>query len=212
MTVVDLIPGDIAYAEFQLGNLYNRIPDIYGLEVVRPPKWERIGVSLIGTTNIETKKLFKSGQLKPNGNGNGNGNGKTEIGMPSIRFREHTSLELVGDTPASIPLLFNFSPGSSIKYKDVAIEEVAPIAFINNAKLNESSRVSQIDLGEGRIAGLPILVEAGLQQKWLLKIEVPKDIRIGEQLLFRVMQRNRQGKIIGGISVQVNIRDKKKGK
>jgi len=60
MTVVDAIAGDSVKARFQIGTLHERVPDVYRIELVRPPSAAAIRVSLQATTSVETKKLLTS--------------------------------------------------------------------------------------------------------------------------------------------------------
>ena len=207
MTVVDAIPGDTIYARFQVGNIYERITNLYNIEVVRPPRWENIRVSLMSINNFETKKLFNSSlRWKPAEVISQNEN------FPTLRFKEYTSLELYNNKCSSIPLRFNFSPGSSIAYGNYMKEETKQVEFKNNARLVESSHNTEIELNEGRVAGLPVVIEPGMQLSCALKIIVPEDATPGESLLLRVAQRNVNGEIIGGISIQINVKNKNREK
>ena len=127
-----------------------------------------------------------------------------------MKFREHTSIELYDDKSTSGPLRFNLSPGSSISYKSAVLEEKKQVDLKYNARLIQSPSLAEIDLNQGRVAGLPVLIDPGMQLRCTLKIAVPKEAEPGESLIFRVIQRNRDGQVIGGISVQINVVKKKK--
>lgn len=205
MTIVDAIPGDTIWMWFQIGNLHRRIPDLYNIELVRPPRWSGTRVSLVGASPFETNKLFNSSLLP----------GKSEptrrpSSIPSLKFREYASVELFS-RQLSVPLRFNFAPGSSIDYADFTAMEVAPVEFVRNARLIELAHNKiEIELNEGRVAGLPVLIQPGTQLKCALKISIPEDARPGDSQKFHLVQRNTNGQIVGGIAVQVNIKTKKR--
>jgi hypothetical protein len=199
MTVEDAIPGDMVWARFQIGTIHERRPDIYNIELVRPPRWEHLSVSLLAANPAETKRLFRSIEKwtppLP----------KQEASPPILKFREYSSVEISTKELASTSLQFNFAPGSSILFHDPKMEETKEVPFERTARLVESVG---IQFNEGRVAGFPILLEASAQLKCVLKIVVPEDAKPGETIILRLLQRYSSKRIAGGITIVVNVKEK----
>jgi hypothetical protein len=205
MTVVDAIAGDTVLARFQIGTLHERKPDIYKIELVRPPNAARIRVSLIASTGLETKKLFNSiDNWKPAAP-------RSSTRSPTLKFSDYSSVELSGEGAAHGLLRLNIAPGSSINFDGTAVQPAPKVPFKTDARLVESARYGyEIEFNEGRISGFPIFVQPSTQLKCALKIDVPNDAKPGEGIKLQLIQRMSNGRIAGGITIVVNVRPRKK--
>jgi hypothetical protein len=205
MTVVDAVAGDTVVARFQIGTLHERRPDIYKIELVRPPSAATIRVSLLAATSLETKKLFNSiDDWKPDAAP------KSAAIVSTVRFNDHSTVELSAAGAASGPMRFNFAPGSSISYGDTGAAGPVRIPFERTARLIESaSHVSEIVFNEGRVSGFPVFLQPSAQLNCVLKIDVPKDVKPGESIKLQLIQRMSNGNIAGGITIVINVRQKK---
>jgi hypothetical protein len=205
MTVIDAVPGDTVGARFQIGSLHERVPNIYNIELVRPPHWQGLRVSLLAANGFETKKLFYSiDRWKPNVPS------EQASPVPALKFSDYSSVELSGGGMASMPLRFNFAPGSSINYRDLGAEEITRIPFERKARLIESEdHHVEIEFNEGKVSGFPVLLKPAAQLKCILKITAPQDAKPGDSIKLRLLQRLATGRIAGGITVVVNVRKKK---
>jgi hypothetical protein len=204
MTVVDAIPGDTILARFQIGTLHERTPDIYKIELVRPPEAASIRVSLMAATSLETRKLFNSiDNRKPD-------TSRPPARGPTLRFSDYSTVELSEGTPASGLLRINVAPGSSINYDDTNAGDVPRIPFKRDARLIESAKYGyEIEFNEGRISGFPIFVQPSTQLKCTLKIDVPNEAKPGASIKLQLIQRMSNGGIAGGITIIVNVKRKK---
>jgi hypothetical protein len=105
---------------------------------------------------------------------------------------------------------FNFAPGSSISYGDTGAAGPVRIPFERTARLIESaSHVSEIVFNEGRVSGFPVFLQPSAQLNCVLKIDVPKDVKPGESIKLQLIQRMSNGNIAGGITIVINVRQKK---
>ena len=58
----------------------------------------------------------------------------------------------------------------------------------------------------GPIAGFPTVLKPRSQIRLGLKITAPAEAKHGDVLKIHLVQRNRQGQVVGGIAVQLNIK------
>jgi len=201
MTVVDAAPDEIVVMAFQLGTLHERIPDIYAVELIRPPSATAIRVALLASSSAETKKLFHSAERVI-----GDDAPASTAPLASVRFADHTTAELSSRTVESAGLRLNFAPGSSI---DIRHPDAAPVRvpFKRTARLVEpAGQPAQIVFDEGRLARLPIYLQPSSQMKCALNFQVPKQARPGDSIKLQVALRKSDGKTAGGITVVINVR------
>jgi hypothetical protein len=215
MTVLDVVPGDTTFARFQIGTLHERIRGLYRIELFRPPLAPGLSVSLLAGSSDETKRLFRSAdKLPPIGRDGDVVKPAARTVTSKVRFLDSVRAELVGagDGPS---MLFELAPSSSILLEDLAVASragaPAPLSpqdprLQRTAKLVEApGRSTEILFNEGRNAGFPVMLEPSAQIKVALRISVPRDARPGQSYKLQLALRGDQGRVVGGISVQLNV-------
>jgi hypothetical protein len=201
MTVLDVLPDELVVVGFQLGSLHERTPDIYAVDLIRPPSATATRVALLASGSAETKKLFHSAERFVGDNATA-----SSAPLASIHFPDHASAELSSRTIETAGLRLNFAPGSSIQLR--RSDDAPPrVPFQRTARLVEpAGKPAQIVFDPGRLARLPIYLQPSLQIKCALNIQVPQEPRPGERIKLQVALRRADGKTAGGITLVMNVR------
>ncbi|MFL6388947.1 MAG: M36 family metallopeptidase [Terriglobales bacterium] len=201
MTVIMADAGDTVTAHFQIGSLHQRIPNVYNVELIRPPQ---VRVSLLAANAFETRKLFNSiSEWRPS---------RTAVVSPTatLKFKEHTRMELSAKGLSLPPVFLDFAPGSSVHQGAATPQGRSRMPFETKAHLVESAHGQvEIEFNHDKVSGFPVLLQPGAALKCALKIAVPKEAKAGENIKLQLLQRHADGKIAGGITIVVNVRHKK---
>jgi hypothetical protein len=224
LTVVDLAPNDSVVIPFHLGNINLLEPGAYRIEVRRPQKWTSLPVSIVHKDPEILKKLFNSTEVTQGIET------ATHAGMPVIkpksvlRFLEPARIEILHSGTRIEPVRLNLGKDSSM---DIGKEEESSTLLTTaNTKFSDKDREASLvqhkptiannSLGEttstnitfhpGVLAGFPIALKPRNEIQVGLKITAPADAKSGDSMEMQVVQRNAKGEIVGGITVQVNIK------
>ena len=76
------------------------------------------------------------------------------------------------------------------------------------ADLMDRDNETSIAFRPGLLRGFPIALKPRSQIKVGLKITAPPEAKPGDVIRIDLVQRNRKGEVVGGITVQVNIVEK----
>jgi hypothetical protein len=209
MTVIDLMPNDSVTVDVQLGNLARLEPERFRIEIQRPGEWQRVPVAIVSKNPDVTRTLVAS---------------MTEIAIPTrvpvtrpptMRFLEPSHVEIVQPgSAARTPVRLMLARNSIL---DIGGEGEAPGANRAEDGLDFGSERNETDIRTdsegmavlgfrtGANAGFPLTLPGRASLTAGLKITAPAEARPGDVIQVDLVQRNSNGQIVGGITVQANI-------
>jgi hypothetical protein len=198
LTIAPAGPGDTVRVRFQIGNLRERLAGLYNLELLRPVELPTIGVTLTAGNSEATRALFTSaGRFQsPPSNGDGAAGSR-------ITFRDHATVEMAVRGTTS-PVKINLAPGSSLDMGG-GVRAAATAQFPTQAKLITTPAGAAIEFNPGKLVGFPVALQGGSQTTCEMQIAVPREAKPKDVLKFHVVQRNTDGKVVGGITVEVRV-------
>ena len=210
LTVVDLAPNDAYIVPFQLGNLASVREGLFRIEVQRPPNWRSLPVAIVHRDPAVVRQLVGSIEevrVRPNPLV---GRGALAEGSPFVRFLEPTSVEIAHRGALTAPVRLNLGRDSSVELEPAADDnDVSDAVMVNEADLvTDRDQLTAMAFRPGLEAGFPFQLRPRSAVSAGLKITVPREAKPGETMSIDLVQRNRAGKIVGGIAVQVNVVDK----
>jgi Zn-dependent metalloprotease len=211
LSIVDLVPGDSALIKFQIGNLNNVLAGLYRLEVNRPANWTSLPVSIVHADPAVTKALFQSIEQIP-----------VAVTAPPavatqpgrfIRFLETAKVEIGHRAMGVEPLAIQLAKDSSVdmdRVGDTGITSVADFAASGRqaSLVSDASGATAIAFQPGALTGFPIALPARTQTEFDMKITAPADAKPGDEIKINLVQRDDKKQVVGGITVQVNVRRK----
>jgi len=205
LTVVDLAPNDSVVIPFQLGNRFQFNSALYRIEVRRPQNWSRVPVAIIHRDPQVVRKLFHSieeVEVKPEH--------PTQNLTPFIRFLEPTRVEINHHGLKTEPIRLNMNRDSTMDIGSGAVEDEAEMLHLDAADasaelVTDSQGNTAIRLRPGSLSGFPVALRPRTQIKAGLRITAPPEAKPGEVIELHLVQRNRKGQVVGGITVQINI-------
>ena len=205
MTIVNLIPGDSSVVSFQLGSLVRLEPELVRLEIRRPAGWPTIPVTILHRDPKVVRALhgaLSQVALEPT-------QARPVAVSPSVRFLESVAVEIAAGRTGGAPIRLRLAPDSRL---DLGATEVSPGgANPHNLGTRDADLVSDADgqpaltFRRGTLVGLPVLLGPRSPLTLGLKITAPAESKPGDEFLIHLVERNRAGQVIGGISVQVNV-------
>lgn len=85
----------------------------------------------------------------------------------------------------------------------------APAAFLKkDADLSVDKGILHLAYHEGVRAGFPVTLPARTPVDLELALDIPRDAKAGEVIDTHLVQRDREGKVVGGFTVRVNVSEK----
>ncbi len=204
--IVDAIPDATVNYYFIISNYYIAKSQLVRLELVRPPRWENLEVTLhhheprVIQAICEKMQIIKTAVAKP-----------PEIfaSRPEVRILENTRVA-VGVSPEQPQLLLNLARGSSLVPDQPALagDEIKYIKedfFQWDAILVTQKDQTFLKLHPGLRVGLPYLMMPRERLTLRVSIKVPENARPGEQIKVEMIQRDVKGNLVGGFDVLVNV-------
>jgi hypothetical protein len=209
LTIVGLAPGESGEVPIVLGNHYIKEGRYYHIELLRTPRSIPVAVSLVGQTPRALAKLVAAGQnfVRPI-------KASTSLKNTGLRFLESTRVQLTGIETNAEEVIFELEPGSMLslgkvpeKKKHIGLCERRSLAKaqLENNKIFGTSIV----FDPVQASGIGIALRPSQIVRTVLKFTVPKDAKPGEQIDFNLIQRDEEGQVLGGISIQVNVQKPK---
>ena len=143
---------------------------------------------------------------------------KQEVaGRPVIRFLDPSRVEIVHHVENVKPLRLTLGsnsvldlgeleavPRPSDATRDFA-EQISDADVVSDAE----TRAGTIVFKPGLVAGIPITLKARTALSLGLKLTVPRDAKPGETLELHLTQRNREKRIVGGITYHLRVQKPK---
>lgn len=205
LTVVDLVPGDSVVIPFQLGSMYQFAKTSYRIEVRRPQNWSKLPISIVHKDPKVISKLYHSIEeikvvptvpvIQP---------------TPFIRFLEPSRVEIVHRGLKVDPVRLNLGQDSTLDIgSGMAEPELVGDEFGDKGRdadlVTDQSGATSVAFRPGLLTGFPVALSPRSPINVGLKITAPPEAKPGDVIESHLIQRNRQGQVVGGITVQVNI-------
>ena len=205
MTIVNLIAGDSIVVSFQLGSLVRLEPELVRLEIRRPAGWPTIPVTIVHRDPKVVRALhgaLSQVELEPTR--------ARPVGVsPFVRFLEPVAVEIVAGRTGGAPIRLRLAPDSRL---DLGATEVSPgganghdLGTRDADLVSDAAGQPALAFRPGTLVGLPVLLGPRSPLTLGLKITAPAESKPGGEFLIHLVERNRAGQVIGGISVQVNV-------
>jgi len=136
--------------------------------------------------------------------------------LEGARFRIGDIGMLDDDNNSSLEL--HLAPGSEIlRLESQNTQNTADFESQDNEPLDADFAFSDVDVIEdengrtelrfqpGRIAGFPLRINPKLHIPLKLRVKAPRNAKRGETHEVHLQQRDRKGRVVGGVTVQINI-------
>jgi hypothetical protein len=215
---VNLMANDSTTIPFNLGSIHAIKSEVYRIEVRRPQEWMNLPIS-IEQDPFVIKKLFNSIEEFAHTLRRGPSPGKPMTGKQVLHFLDPTRAEILTGGAKVEPIRINFGKGSTVdigsRPDESSMEQAGSIEFSARGReadiIQEQSdsagrKSASIVFKSGPIAGFPTVLKPRSQIRLGLKITAPAEAKHGDVLKIHLVQRNRQGQVVGGIAVQLNIK------
>jgi hypothetical protein len=205
--IVNLLPDATADYYFTISNYHLARAQLVRFELIRPPRWENLEVTLhhhnpkVIKTLWEKMEAVKTTVEKP-----------VDIiaQRPEVRVLEATRVA-IGVSPDQPQLLLNLARGSSFVVPDQptpAGDEITDIRenfFQRDADLVSKKDETFLKLYPGLRVGWPYLMMPRERLTLGVRIKVPQNARRGDQIKVEMIQRDAKGNLVGGFDVLVNV-------
>jgi len=210
--IVDALPNDTLDYYFEISNYHQIKEEITRLEVIRPPKWEKLEISIHHHNQRLIKELWQIIEVLE----------AKKIVRPieEIMGLRRTKLRILEPTRIAIryknepELILKLARDSSILVpdkltQDVAVSEMVARDFVRcDAELKEVKNEAYLRLRSGHQTGFPYMMKPRDRTRINMKVVVPQEAKPGDQFAIEVIQRNIKGDVIGGFDIQVNVVEK----
>lgn len=202
LTVVDLVPGDSVVIPVQFGNLESGSGGRHRIEAIRPEELPELTVRIVHRRRELLEDLTRPGSgaraisvRQPEGSRVRfvesalveirAGEGRT-AGAVRLRLGRDSTL-LLGPEPAA-------ADGGDFQPDDMQADLV-----------DDDAGGAALDLHSGRAAGIPVTLRPRSPVTVGLKLTVHRDTEPGRRGDVQLVQRDRAGNIVGGVTVQVRV-------
>jgi hypothetical protein len=215
VTIVNLMANDSTMISFNVGSMHAIKSEVYRIEIRRPQEWINLPVSIVHKDSKVVNELFNSiekvvaSTLAPD----------PSIAKPVLHFIDQTRTEILPGGTNIEPIRINFAKGSTLyigtRPDDLSKQQAENIEFSARGRealiISEESdetnpKSASIVFKPGPIAGFPTVLKPRSQLRLGLKITAPAEAKHGDTLKIHLVQRNRQGQVVGGIAVELNIK------
>ena len=207
LLIVDLIPGETKELEFVIGNRNIDDKRLYSIELHRSKNALNLPISIVGQSRQAMAKLVRTGKsfesleraaVKPH----------KPVGF---RFLEPVQAELMGTDTNAARFAVNFTSGSTItidspvKRKPVPANRIIPKYANANIIEGRNGESAIVFPTKRAVSSIKISLRPRQVVRCILRISAPKDAEPGNQFNFDIVQRGKDGQIVGGISVKMTI-------
>jgi hypothetical protein len=214
--IVELMPDQSTTIPFNLGSLHTIEPGIYRIEIRRPQEWIDVPVSIVHKDPQVVKGLLDSIEEEAVAISPAPG---PSLPKPTLHFLEQTRTEILPGGTKVGPIRINFAKGSTLdigtRPDESAVQQAGSVEFSAHGREAVITpeqpggivpKSASIVFKPGPIAGFPTVLKPRSQIRLGLKITAPAEAKQGDVLKIHLVQRNRQGLVVGGIAVQLNIK------
>ncbi|NOQ13337.1 MAG: hypothetical protein GQ583_02495 [Methyloprofundus sp.] len=197
MSVVDLIADESILLPLWIGSQYSRDIQFHTLELLRPKQWLQLQVAITHKKSWVVKDIFRS----------------YEKLKPSINFPERKAiLEL--KAPPEIPLygetvILQATKGSKLIIKSKKAQCLSRVPMQADLIKCGRSKNYLIRYELGRKVAFPIALRKAERRNVYLQLTAPKGAKAGTSMIIDIVQCDARGRVVGGISAQINIKNGK---
>ncbi len=203
LTVVDLVPGDSAIVPLQLGTLARKHAERFEIELVRPPRWRTLAASIVHRDPEVLRRLARSVEevvvAVP----------RAEVGArPLLRVLERADVQLHPRATGGQAVRLVLGRDSSVELgtpaaTDRVRDEVDLAPPVQEPVVRHG--VAALPFAAGATAAIAIALRPRLPVAVGLQVTAPPKAKRGDELDLDVVQRRRDGQIVGGIRVRLRI-------
>jgi hypothetical protein len=204
LTVVDLIAGDSAVINFQVGNRFQLQPERFRIEVRRPQEWTSLPVAVVHKSPEVLKSLLSSfEEVRPT-------SPVTAVQpQPVIRFLDPSRIEIAHRGFKGDPVRLNLNADSTLDIAPMTPEpEVSSAQFGDPGSgigVNIENAGAAIPFKAGLLTSFPIGLQPRTPVQLGLRVTAPPDAKPGDVIKIHLMQRNTKNEVVGGFALQMNI-------
>jgi hypothetical protein len=199
--VVDLVPGDSVLIPVQFGSLGSGSGGRHRIEAIRPEEFPELKVRIVHRHRELLQDLTRPGAEAL----------VTSMRQPEgsqVRFMESAMVEIrsgEGRAVEAVRLRLGRDSTLMLGPEPQVPGQGASLLGDVQADLVEDPGGAALDLHSGRAAGIPITLRPRSPVTVGLKLTVPKDTTPGTKGDVHLVQRDRAGNIVGGVTVQVRV-------
>jgi hypothetical protein len=194
MTVVDLVANESMLIPVWIGSQYSWDTQFHTLELSRPKKWPHLQVALTHKTPSVVKDFFRSFERL-----------KSCMKFPTLK----TKLEF--NAPSEISLCdeaatLQIAKGSRVVIQPSGAERLDRVPLQANLIKCKCRKRYLIEYEPGYKVAFPIALRKAERRTVYLQLTAPKDAKAGDRIVIDLAQRDARGRVVGGVSVQMNIK------
>lgn len=207
LVVVDIVAGDTVAIPFQLGTLSRLKTESFTVELRRPRNLPNLNVSLTHSSRSALEQLFSRFDEGESEEASVPGSAK-----PIIRFLQPSRIEITHRAAGTDPLRLTLGTNSTLDLGELglAADAAGPEVFDENVSQPDvigdaTTSAGAVAFRAGAVAAFLLTLRPRTPVTLNLKVTVPREARAGEVIQFDIVQRNKAGRIVGGIAYQVNV-------
>jgi hypothetical protein len=218
LAIVDAIAGDTMTFAFQVGSQFLQKAERFTLEVQRASKFSTLPISIFA----KDPKVFAPvviGDEATASDGAEDGASATTTTAsaappsPTIRFLDAARVEITQGTSRAVRL--SLGRDSTLDLDTALAEEKPSVADfeeeVQDVKpVTDANGISTIALKSGILGRIPINLLARTPVEVGMKFQVPATAKVGEAIDVDVVQRDSKNNIVGGVTMQVRVTNKRK--
>jgi hypothetical protein len=182
LTVVDLMPGDSAIVRAQVGNLATGGEELV-LELRRPKRWPGLRAELVEKDPRVLERLTGRVVIPPRG---------PDPPRTVVRALEPATVEVARPGSARAPVRLRLGRDSTLDVGPDVRDDAG-----TTARFARAGAPPEIARG-GKLA-------PRLPEPVALRVSAPADARPGDELDLDLVQRRRDGQVVGGVRVRIRV-------
>jgi hypothetical protein len=211
LTIVDLYPGDSGKIDVVLGSRHIPEARFYRFEIIRPKRYEDMPISLIGASRKSLGKIVQAGRVFV-GQPKPVAGPAQEIGF---RFLEPAVVELTGaHAEKGKDVILELERGSTLTLRETTRHVLAPRSApvpdaVPASLVDDADHGTMVVFAPGPVSGIGVALKPRQIVRSRLRFTVPKTAKPGDRINIDLVQRSEDGRVVGGIAVQVNVQKPK---
>jgi hypothetical protein len=213
LTIVDLIPGESGEISVVFGSRHIREARYYTIELHRSKNQLELPVSLLGQSAKAMGKLVRAGRdffhKVP------------DVTVPrqktGFRFLDAARVELPGVEAGTSGIILELECGSTLTWDDLSELNGLPAAhytpkFAPASLVDDKNGGNAVVFAPGPASGIGIALRPRQIVRTVLRFTLPDNAKPGQHFDLDLVQRGKDGRIEGGVSLRVNVMKRRKKK
>jgi hypothetical protein len=201
LTVVDLVPGDSVVIPVQFGSLRAGSGRKHRIEVLRPEEFPELKVQIVHRHRELLQQLTRPGV-------EGVISSTRQAEGSQVRFVDSAVVEIrSGGDPAAEAVRLRLGRDSTLMLgprPEMTGDSRSDLGDLQ-ADLVQDARGAALDLHSGPAPGIPVTLRPRSPVTVGLRVTVPKRAKPGSKGDVHVVQRDADGNIVGGVTVQIRV-------